>query len=700
MLRPEQMSKVSVTGTKGVVEDVIEVAHDENVVHLTPYAEDAEGFESGSPLEGANDAAEKLVTVRSLLSILDVSPDDAGSARIVTEDALETELEAVRQEVNELDDRRSDIEDDLAAVEEAIERTEPFVDLGLDLDLLAGYDSLEVAVGEGDAAAVEHALADASNVARFETFTGDDSDIVAVFAHPADGATDVLDDALAGVEFLAIDVPDADGSPEEHLDRLSRRKRKLQSKLDSVESELETLGLEHAGFLFAAEEELSIAVEKAEAPLQFATTEHAFVAEGWVPTSEYSSFASAVKDAVGERVEIEELERASYEPPSDHHAVADGGEEERPPVVQDNPAAMNPFAFLVRVINRPKYWEIDPTVVLFLTFPVFYGFMIGDVGYGLLYTLAGAFLYTRFDSEGIKSLGSVGMWAGGFTVLFGILYGEIFGFHVLGEVLWHGHPPIHKGLQPGYLGYAQLWLAVSIFAGVIHMTVGQAFGFITEARGHGVKTAVLENGSWVLIMVGVWGWIFSRHLADSKPDFIYEVMNGSPVALGFAGFSSTAGVVALGVALLGLLLLLAAEGALALEEALKTVTHVLSYTRLAAVMIAKAGMAFVVNLLFFGAYQYEGEFHFLTGQTAAEALQHHPEASIMFPGLVHSGIAGVLGGILVLLIGHVFVLALGVTSAGLQAIRLEYVEFFGKFYEGGGEKYEPFGHQRTHTTQD
>jgi V/A-type H+-transporting ATPase subunit I len=72
----------------------------------------------------------------------------------------------------------------------------------------------------------------------------------------------------------------------------------------------------------------------------------------------------------------------------------------------------------------------------------------------------------------------------------------------------------------------------------------------------------------------------------------------------------------------------------------------------------------------------------------------------MFPGLIHSGVAGVLVGLLVLVIGHLLVLALGITSAGLQAVRLEYVEFFGKFYEGGGERYNPFGRERRFTAED
>ena len=145
-------------------------------------------------------------------------------------------------------------------------------------------------------------------------------------------------------------------------------------------------------------------------------------------------------------------------------------------------------------------------------------------------------------------------------------------------------------------------------------------------------------------------------------------------------------------------MLLLGEGGIGLLESLNVMVNVLSYTRIAAVLLAKAGMAFVVNLLFFGAYQdAEGLFHFLV----IGGHHHAPEgASVLFEGLINMGPLGWIGGLVVLLIGHLLVLALGITSAGLQAVRLEYVEFFGKFYEGGGANYDPFGYTRRYTTTD
>lgn len=626
------------------------------------------------------------------------------------DEALESELEEVRVQVNELDDRRGEIEAELRETEERLDSMRPFADLGIDLDLLSGYDTIEVRVGEADEDDVRAALDAADGVDEFEVFAGDRT--LGVFAR-AD--PEALDEALVGADFTALEVPDAEGSPESYMAELRTEVDSLESDLEDAERELERLEAETAGFLLAAEETLSIDVAKSEAPLQFATTEHAFIAEGWIPTNRYDELASTLQQRVGDRVSIEELERADYKErggthyPTEQEVATDGGYKgtDEPPVVQDNPGMAKPFELLVETINRPKYSEFDPTVILFLTFPVFFGFMIGDLGYGLLYAGIGYLIYSRSDSLALSSLGGIAVWSGVFTALFGILYGEIFGFHVLGEILFGGNPPMHKGLQPHYIDYAYTWMVLSLLIGLGHMTLGYVLGFIQDLE-HSLKDAVLEKGSWVILFAGIWTWIFSRQATSSKPDFLFTVFDGEPFALGFGGFPASVGTLALGIALVGLVLMIAGEvahlgapgllaGAL---ESLKAVSEVISYTRIAAVLLAKAGMAFVVNLLAFGAYQHDGEFHFMTSHGPEWVISHYGSEAIMFSGLFHAGIAGILGGILILVIGHVVVLLLGITSAGLQAVRLEYVEFFGKFYDGGGEKYEPFGYDRAYTTED
>ncbi|WP_122087960.1 V-type ATP synthase subunit I [Halalkalicoccus subterraneus] len=748
MLRPERMSKVSVTGSKSVMDETIETIHGLNLLHVVDYDDTWEGFSPGDSRPEAEPLSEQLVTVRSIESILDVDEEDAGPSRIVTDEEIDAEIEEVRTRVNELDDRRADLREERRQVEERLSSVRPFAQLGIDLDLLSGYDSLETRVVEGRQEQIDETLAEAEGIEEFETFA--EGDVVAIFAYPEDGREDVLEDALVGIDAAPLSVPEADSSPEDYVREREHRKQEIDEELSELDGEIDELKLDVAGFLLAVEEQLSIDVQKAEVPLSFATTGRSFIAEGWVPTKRYDEFEAALHEEAGEHVECEELERVDYDEVSAGHGhgthddePGDAGDAERqpaaadgegepaevrsdggrtpdetsmhgnePPVVQQNSGPVKPFELLVQAVNRPKYSELDPTIILFLTFPTLFGLMIGDVGYGLLYLGLGYGLYRFVDSPGLRSLGGVAIWCGIFTTIFGVLYGEIFGFHTISYVLWEdfvglSHAPIQKGLDSNF---ALLWLVVSLLIGVVHLSTGFLFGFFNDLKAEGIVPAYLDNLSWILMIIGVWTWVFSRSASSSKPDFLFTVFNGDPVALGFGGFSATVGFAGIALFVIGALSMIAGEirhegpmvgGLAGLIESVNALVNVVSYARVAAVLLAKAGMAFVVNLMVVGAYQDEEGFHFMTGGHTTV-----PEGGeLMFPGIIttDAGLAMTVltfvAGALVFVVGHALVLILGITSAGLQGVRLEYVEFFGKFYDGGGENYEPFGYDRTHTTE-
>ncbi|MFB6163136.1 MAG: V-type ATP synthase subunit I [Halococcoides sp.] len=718
MLRPERMSRVSIAGSRAVLGDVIETVHGLETVHLSEYDDTIEGFSPGSPLEGADDDAQKLVTVRALLSTLDVDPEDVGPAGIDPEQ-LDERLEDIRGEANDLDDRREELDRQRRELEGAVERAAQFVDLGIDLDLLSGYDHLSVAVGPGDPDAIEDGLEASDAIEAYEVFTGEET--VGVFATLSEGD---LEDVLVGTTFDPVPIPDAEGDPTTYLQQQRHELRQVQSELRTVESKLDKLALDVGGELIAAEEYLAVEVDKREAPLAFATTERAFVAEGWLPTAELDALESALRSAVGDRVAIDELERADYDDghpvegedqQGDPDATADADDErvradggvvpfgvDEPPVVQDNPALAEPFETFVRAVGVPNYHELDPTILLLLSFPAFFGFMIGDLGYGLIYAAMGWLILQRFDSPGIRSIGGVGLWAGGFAALFGILYGEIFGTHLVTAVLWEGlvglhEAPLHKGFVPAFSRWALLWMVVTLLAGLAHLSVAFGAGFVDDLT-HGAWEAITENGSWLAMLIGVWAWIFSFHGESIKPGFMVgekAVLNGHPFPLGFVGLPAVVGLVGIALFVLGFVVLAMGEP-IELIEFLNVFVNVISYVRLMTELLAEAGMAFVVNLIVLGVGATEhNEWHFLITESPHHFLSQHANATILFPGLINLGIAPLIAGLLVLLVGHATVLTLGITSAGLQAVRLEYVEFFGKFYTGNGRAYEPFGANRS-----
>ncbi len=741
MLRPERMSKVSIAGAKSVMPTVIETVHELNLVHLSDYDGSWEGFDNGNPIEGAEDASEKLVVVRALESTLDLSADDGAPGTI--DDEWEHRLEEIRTRINALDDERSDVREQLRQVEDRLDRVGPFAELGIDLDLLTGYDSVDVVVGEGSENAVDSALEAADEIQAFETFTG--GDVLAIVAAPADGeSTDgLIDDALVGVELSRHPIPDTDADPDTYVGELEAERDELEADLERIDDELAEIKVNEGGFLLRVEEELSIEVQRAEAPLQFATTQRAFIAEGWLPVSDYDRLVAALEERVGDRVEIEELVRADYDDAhgaaahGDHDAddsaaadeeepaesdreapkaATDGGRsaavtmDDEPPVVLNNLTPAKPFELMVKMVSQPKYSELDPTFFIFLTYPFAFGFMIGDIGYGLLYMLMGWGAWKVFDSDAGKALGTIGIWAGVFTVLFGYLYDDIFGVHMADIGI---HLPLAgtltKGLQTGE--WALLWILLSLVFGIVHLNLGLVAGFVNELS-HGLKAAVYERFSWILAMNGLFIWLFTHNDAGSadlgfdttasatKPEFLTGA--GEEAILyeffGFAGFPEFAGIVALVALFVGLGMIGAAEGiAGLLESPAWAFGHALSYLRMVAVLLAKGGMAFVVNLLVFGAWETgDGYMHFsfFESPSAVEGA-----ADVTFEGLVWIGleggailtVLGLLAAVLVFVLGHIVVLLLGITAAGIQMLRLEYVEFFQKFYEGGGEEYEPFG---------
>jgi len=345
------------------------------------------------------------------------------------------------------------------------------------------------------------------------------------------------------------------------------------------------------------------------------------------------------------------------------------------------------------------------------------------VAYGLIYTAVGYYLYTGFDSDAFRDVGVVALLAGIFTTIFGVLYGEFFGLHMFGSNFFDvgGLPVVHKGIQPAEAQWARFWFLVTILFGAAHLAIGYLFEFFEAWNLHGLWDAITEAGSWLLALAGLWIFVFSDALksmtydpsqpvqfgetvgaSENLPLFVFWILDDGPLAvaqLGFDGFPTTVGYV--GIAMfVGGLVLLALGPTYELVEFHIPLAHTLSYLRISAVLLAKAGMAFAANVLYFGAYEHHGEYHFMISHGPEYVRSHYGADAIIFSGMYNSGLGIALVGILVLVLGQAVVLLLGITSAGIQSIRLEYFEFFTKFYQGNGREYVPFGHDRTYTSDE
>ena len=305
-----------------------------------------------------------------------------------------------------------------------------------------------------------------------------------------------------------------------------------------------------------------------------------------------------------------------------------------PPVLMRNRKLARPFEFLVRFLDLPRTGSLDPTMLMALFLPLMVGVMVGDVVYGTLLLGLSLFVRRRFapNSAALRDLSRVFVAGALWAIVFGFLFGEALGDvgHKLGmPALW---------FYRGGADAVQPLLLFALALGAAHVVLGLLLGLWQSASARRPAELLNRSGS-LLALVGV--------------------LALAGVAAGRIPGGALAPSVAAAAVLVGLILLIARRGALGLImgplDLIGTLGNVLSYLRLAAVGLASTYLAMVAN-----------------------------ELAVLGPLWL---------GIFVGAFFHALNLALASLSPMIQALRLHYVEFFSKFYEGGGQPFRPFGEQ-------
>ena len=604
MLKPEPMTKVVICGLNQDLSDVSHILSKKRLVHLEDYGGEDEGFSAGATLDYGAKVSEYLVRIRSLIKILDIdagSPVGIKNANSVEEEVFE-KLDGLENNILAIHGNHRDSTQKLKDGMNRLESLEQFEPLGINLESFSGFKSMSVFTGT---------LPSKTEISIHNAEIVREDDMIAVFV-PTDDHEEV-EQQLIKAGFKGLDSPIGEGIIRDEMVALESEMQNLEGEVEALGHELEALNKRHGQWLVVAEEHFAAQSEKSSLPLKLALSKNAFVLDGWVPEKDCEGLETSLN---GLNVDIQ-LESSDDEPP----------------VKLDNPPVVRPFEFFTKLYGIPKHRELDPSLLLFFGYPLFFGLMIGDLGYGFCYFLLGHFLVTRYShSDELLNLGKIIRTAGLSAFFFGtVLFAEAFGFEI--KALGHDYV-LHKS-DSADVGF---FLLATGGIGLFYVTLGLAMGFYNALNMHDVKHAVQEKLSWIMIL---WGGLlfippslFGNHLLGSRLGLSEDIELWG----GLAAF------------LIGLALAISAEGIVALVEIPSVFVQVISYVRIAALGVADYGLAHAFNGMAF---------------------------DIGFSGI------SIIPALLILVVGQLVVFTLGLIGSGINSLRLQYVECFPKFFVGG-----------------
>ncbi len=313
--------------------------------------------------------------------------------------------------------------------------------------------------------------------------------------------------------------------------------------------------------------------------------------------------------------------------------------ENKVPVKQNNPGFAKPYELLVNMYSTPNYKDIDPTIIMAFFFPFFFGFCLTDAFYGIILAILGVLIYRGIGkvNKTFKSFGTIITQMGLWTILLGLLTGGFMGDFVPRFLMGDANAALPTVIPDiNAFAHPENILILAIIIGLVHLNIAFLFGIIDNVKNHNIKDLCSGQLCWILIELSI-------------------------------GLYLVAGLVPFAVLLvIAILLLLYGAGPMGVMDIFGFIGDVLSYSRLLALCLSTGGIAMTANLL-------------------AQLL------SSMIPYV------GIIIGILVFLAIHLFNIAFQTLGSFIHSIRLHFVEFFGNFYNGESELFEPFEAERVYT---
>ena len=435
---------------------------------------------------------------------------------------------------------------------------------------------------------------------------------------------------LRKFDFEKIEVGDVEGTPQHIISKADSRLLTIESERDAVKKELRAVAEQWDDEILALKEQLENEKEKNEILSSFVQTKDSYVLEAWVPVKDTEKVEQLVEKCSEGHCAFELIE-------------VEGTDDEDVPVLQQNGWYAKPFEYLVDMYSPVRYNEMDPTIFVAITFPLFFGFCLTDAVYGLVVAAIGVVLLKGLGKikESMHSFGWIFIWSGLWAVILGLLTNGFIGDfpeRIAGFRLPTVFAPVEAFKHPDTI------LLIAIALGLIYVNIGFIIGAINNLRYGNTKEAIGSQIVWFVFEAGI---IF--------------------LALGYMGMLGMIGLILGGILIIAALgMLVWANGAYGLMDVFGFMGDVLSFARLLALCLATGGIAMTVNIL-----------------------------AVMINGMVP--FAGIVLAIIIFIFGHIANFAFQVLGAFINALRLNYVEFFSQFFMAGKGKFEAFKAKRTFT---
>jgi V/A-type H+-transporting ATPase subunit I len=656
MFTPERMHQINVMVFETEVDDVAKAIVRLGILHLVqlddaqPWVEQLGRFEAGKVSSRIDRLYHRVIDLMKDLSVRELPLEEGDTGLLETSitdfDEMEREVTELEQKVNGLVLRRKELEVHLERMQGILNEVSPLTELGLSPGQ-APYTFLEVRYGHVSAEGLELVREKFAPLAAvvIPLTQRDGRELILLIGLKTDRLK--IKRILRDAAFEDIEMPAGEEAREEAglvTGELEGRIEKLEEQIADLKDNLKVISRESAMVLTGFNRSLRVADMLLQVKSYLKKTRKTYIFSGWIPSDRKRDVEGEILRAARGRAIVEIIS------PEDITGVKGGSI--KVPVMLKNPGFFRPFEMLVSSYGLPEYKFIDPTIFVAISFLIMFGMMFGDVGHGVVLCVIGWLLGFRKGnrSNGVTLVGKLGFYCGLASIVFGFLYGSIFGVETWISHIWLS--PMHE------IGR---FFKFAIFFGVGMISVGILLNIINAVRARNFRGTFFDHAGLISAIL-YWCGIGAAAI----------FMRNKPVPIQLVAFGIILPVF--------LFFLREPLSAIFGKRRMRFETGVGTYIMESVIEVIEIITGYLGNTVSFI-------------RVAAFALAHAGLFIAVFNmvDLVKNKSGGVIWAALIFIIGNAVIIALEGMVVTIQAIRLEYYEFFGKFFMGGGTAYKPIG---------